>query len=104
MNLTAQEDENFSRYDRHCEMCALGKPLPDGCPDASRYLSSDFKALFILKEAHGWPEDSKDDYSRDLRRFVYDGGFKVQDLGQPREMVCTCRQNSVVDLPIRPGA
>ena len=76
MNIKAREDAIFALYNGHCKDCSTAKALPDGCPDPSRYLAADFRAMFVLKEAYGW--ETETDYPRDLRQFARDGGaFKT---------------------------
>ncbi len=69
MQSTAElEDKIFTQYQESGDAGAL----PDGLTDPSQYAQAKFKMIFILKEAHGWNEET--DYPRDLRRFAYDGG------------------------------
>src|SRR5258708_840021 len=71
MNTASLEDRVHDKYIGHCPACVAGRPMRDGLPDSGAYWSSRLRALFILKEPHGWTEEN--DYPRDLRQFARDG-------------------------------
>jgi len=74
-DINVHENRIFTLYKDHCPLCQDGKALPDGTPDPSTYLASDFKAIFVLKEAYGWERSAEEaGYPRDLRQLARDGG------------------------------